>query len=74
VTLLARPPEECLLVGDSVTDIEVSRESSLRCIAYVKAPDRRDALVALGPDAEVDSMRVLAGYVRSVAPFTTRGS
>jgi phosphoglycolate phosphatase-like HAD superfamily hydrolase len=74
LTLLARPPEDCLLVGDSVTDIEVSRKRGPRSIAYIKAPDRREALAALGPDAQVDSMRVLAGYVRTVAPFTTRGS
>jgi HAD superfamily hydrolase (TIGR01509 family) len=67
VALLARQPEECLLVGDSVTDIEVSRKVGLRSVAYVKAPDRRERLAAARPDALIDSMGALAGSVRSVA-------
>jgi beta-phosphoglucomutase-like phosphatase (HAD superfamily) len=32
VDILDRPPAQCVLIGDSVTDIEVSRATGLRSI------------------------------------------
>jgi phosphoglycolate phosphatase-like HAD superfamily hydrolase len=62
--ILGRPASECLMVGDSVTDIEVSHAIGLRSVAYVKAPDRWDRLAAAESDAYVDSMTDLAEAVR----------
>ena len=36
--ILDRPPAQCVLIGDSVTDIEVSRTTGLRAIGYAKTP------------------------------------
>jgi glyoxylase I family protein len=36
--ILDRPPAQCVLIGDSVTDIEVSRATGLRSIGYAKTP------------------------------------
>ena len=33
-----RPPAQCVLIGDSVTDIEVSRATGSRSIGYAKTP------------------------------------
>jgi len=62
--ILARPAWECLMVGDSVTDIEVSHTIGLRSVAYVKAPDRWDRLAAAESDAYVHRMTDLAQAVR----------
>ena len=63
--ILARLASECLMVGDSVTDIEVSHAIGLRSVAYVKAPDRWHSLLAAESDAYTDSMTDLAEAVRS---------
>jgi phosphoglycolate phosphatase-like HAD superfamily hydrolase len=34
------PPELCVLVGDSLTDIEVAHKTGVRSIGYAKSPDR----------------------------------
>lgn len=64
VELLAAPAERCVLVGDSRTDVQVARLTRVRSIAYVKAPERREALEAEEPDALVDDMATLAQAVR----------
>ena len=50
----------CVLIGDSVTDIEVSRRAGLRSIGYAKTPLRGDELAAAGADAMIDDMAALA--------------
>ena len=62
--VLAHAASECLMVGDSVTDIEVSHAIGLRSVAYVKAPDRWERLLAAQADAYVESMGDLADAVR----------
>jgi len=62
--ILACAPSECLMIGDSVTDIEVSHAIGLRIVAYVKAPDRWEHLLAAQADAYVESMGDLADAVR----------
>ena len=36
--ILDRPPAHCVLIGDSITDIELSRATGLRSIGYAKTP------------------------------------
>lgn len=57
----------CVLVGDSVTDIEVSRRTGVRSIGYAKNPRRGDELGQAGADALIDSMSALADAVRELA-------
>jgi phosphoglycolate phosphatase-like HAD superfamily hydrolase len=66
LSLVSATPGECVLVGDSVTDIEVARFSGIRSVAFVKAPDRRPKLMSARPDALVDSMALLALCVRQI--------
>jgi phosphoglycolate phosphatase-like HAD superfamily hydrolase len=62
--ILDRPPAQCVLIGDSVTDIEVSRATGLRSIGYATTPIRGNELHLAGADAITDSNHALAEHVR----------
>jgi beta-phosphoglucomutase-like phosphatase (HAD superfamily) len=62
--ILDRPPAQCVLIADSVTDIEVSRTTGLRSIGYAKTPTRGNELHLAGADAITDSNHALAEHVR----------
>ncbi|MGH3478140.1 MAG: HAD family hydrolase [Nocardioidaceae bacterium] len=49
----------CVLIGDSVTDIEASKAVGLRSIGYAKTPERSAELSEAGADAVVDAMSAL---------------
>ena len=51
-------------IGDSVTDIQVSRATGIRSIGFAKTPPRGRKLAAAGADAITDSVSLLAGLVR----------
>lgn len=53
-------PESCAFIGDSVTDIEVSRQARTRSIGYAKTPARGRELATAGADALVDHMATIA--------------
>lgn len=54
------PAARCVLIGDSVTDIEAAHTAGTRSIAYAKAPDRVPRLLDANPDAITESMEALA--------------
>jgi phosphoglycolate phosphatase-like HAD superfamily hydrolase len=62
--LLDRPAYQSVLVGDSVTDIQVSRATGIRSIGFAKTPIRGRELQAAGADAVTDSVAVLAELIR----------
>jgi phosphoglycolate phosphatase-like HAD superfamily hydrolase len=62
--LLDRPADQSVLVGDSVTDIQVSRATGLRSIGFAKTPIRGRELEAAGADAITDSITALAALIR----------
>ena len=62
--ILDRPPAQCVLIGDPVTDIEVSRATGLRSIGYVKTPTRGNEPHLAGADAITDLNHALAEHVR----------
>ena len=62
--ILDRPPAQCVLIGDSVTDIEISRATGRRSIGYAKTPTRGNELHLAGADAITDSNHALAEPVR----------
>lgn len=66
LTTVDAEPSRCVLIGDSITDIEVARATEVRSVGYVKAPERRAGLEAAGADATVDSMHDLATVTRAV--------
>lgn len=53
-------PQDAVLIGDSITDVEVSRATGTRAIGYAKTPERGLELAAAGADATTDSMSSLA--------------
>ena len=67
--ILAAPSSECVLIGDSLTDIEVAHATGVPSIGYAKSPDRTDDLLAAQPDAVVDSIPALAAAIRTIHPL-----
>ena len=61
--LLDRPAHQSVLVGDSVTDIQVSRATGIRSIGFAKTPIRGRELQAAGADAITDSVAALADLI-----------
>ena len=62
--LLDRPAHQSVLVGDSVTDIQVSRATGIRSIGFAKTSIRGRELQAVGADAVTDSVALVADLVR----------
>jgi phosphoglycolate phosphatase-like HAD superfamily hydrolase len=44
----ASAPGDCVMVGDSVTDIEVARAIGVRRIDYASKPGKTDRLISAG--------------------------
>lgn len=64
---LGRQPSDCVMIGDSVTDIEVSRSAGVHAIGYAKTPQRSVELDRAGADAITDHMAALASAVQLAA-------
>jgi phosphoglycolate phosphatase len=56
VDALGGPPDRCVFVGDSVSDIQVSKATCVRSLGYAKSRGRGDELAAEGADAIAYSM------------------
>lgn len=56
-------PGECVMVGDSATDIEAARAAGVAVIAYANKPGKRAALAKLWPDAIVSDTIELVGII-----------
>jgi phosphoglycolate phosphatase len=54
-------PKDAALIGDSVTDIEVARTTSVSAIGYAKTSARAQRLKEAGVDALVEGMRECIG-------------
>lgn len=57
--LLGVEPTSAVLVGDSVSDIEVARAAHVRAIGYAKTARRGDELARAGADAIAETMAAL---------------
>ena len=64
---LDQPAHRCVLLGDSITDVQVSRTTGIRCIGYAKTPTRGRELHLAGADAITDSNAALADLIRRSA-------
>jgi HAD superfamily hydrolase (TIGR01509 family) len=51
---------DCVLVGDSETDIEAARAVGVRCIGYANKPGKRARLAGAGADAVIEDMNDFA--------------
>jgi 5-amino-6-(5-phosphoribosylamino)uracil reductase len=58
--LLDRSAAECLLIGDSVTDVEVSMITGVPVIGYARSERRRPGLELAGADVIIDDLRTVA--------------
>lgn len=54
---LGAEPKECVLVGDSVSDIEAAHAAGIAAIGYANKPGKRERFA--GADAVIDSMAEL---------------
>lgn len=60
LTIAGADPRSAVLIGDSVSDIEVARAAGVRSIGYAKTPQRGVELREAGADAVVERMTSLA--------------
>ena len=74
--ILGVAPDDCCMIGDSVSDILVCQTTGVRSIGYAKNPRRGQELADVGADTLVDSMAKLARAVensgKAVAQFPPR--
>ncbi|MEQ7128176.1 HAD family hydrolase [Actinopolymorpha sp. B11F2] len=74
LAILDTPASDCVLVGDSLTDIEVAHATGVRSIGYIRSPSRRRALLAALPNAVTQSMATLAAAIRASQPAARTSS
>jgi len=59
-------PSECVMVGDSGSDIEAARAAGTASIGYANRPTKRQGLASLGPDAIIEAMNEVADAVNGM--------
>ncbi|MCX4095079.1 HAD family hydrolase [Nocardia sp. alder85J] len=62
---LQAAPDECIFVGDSVTDIVAGHAASVPVIAFANKPGKADKLAVQGPAAIISSMDELYSAMTS---------
>lgn len=62
---LSRAPEECLMVGDSDTDIEVAKAVGVPVVGYANKSGKARRFLSLGSDVVTEDMAELADQVRA---------
>ncbi len=67
ISILDQPVDRCVLIGDSITDIEVAQRTGARSIGYAKHQRRGEELATAGADALITQMSDLAGTIRADA-------
>ncbi|BCJ65885.1 HAD family hydrolase [Polymorphospora rubra] len=61
VRALGIPASRCVLIGDSMSDIDGARAAGVRSVGYANRPSKVESLRAAGADAVITSMGELAG-------------
>lgn len=56
---LRLPAEDCVMIGDSLTDIQAARAAGTMSIGYANKPGKHDRMAKLQPDAVVDRIEEL---------------
>lgn len=56
---LQRPADECVMIGDSLSDIQAAKTAGTMSISYANKPGKHDRMLALNPDAVVDRIEDL---------------
>ncbi|SIR96024.1 HAD family hydrolase [Micromonospora avicenniae] len=66
VEALGATPGRCVLVGDSLSDIEGARAAEVRVVGYANRPPKAEAFRAAGADVVITSMGAIAGVLTRV--------
>jgi HAD superfamily hydrolase (TIGR01509 family) len=72
VAELDADPSECVLIGDSVSDITGAAAAGVRSIGYANKPGKRQRLSDAGADPIVDSMAPIATAMLALEDSTGR--
>lgn len=56
-------PDQCVMIGDSATDIEAANTAGVASIAYANKPSKRDRFTPLRPAAIIDHMREISAIL-----------
>jgi beta-phosphoglucomutase-like phosphatase (HAD superfamily) len=54
------PPAACVLIGDSLTDIQAAHAAEATAIGYANKPRKREAFTEAGAEAITEDMRTIA--------------
>ncbi|WP_433530463.1 HAD family hydrolase [Micromonospora sp. CA-263727] len=63
VRAVGGPAVRCVLVGDSLSDIDGARAAGVRVIGYANRPTKVEAFRGAGADVVITSMAVIAGVL-----------
>ncbi|MGK5674084.1 HAD family hydrolase [Micromonospora sp. URMC 106] len=63
VRAVGEPASRCILVGDSLSDINGARAAGVRVIGYANRPAKVETFHAAGADAVITSMSEIAGVL-----------
>jgi len=63
VAELDADPADCVLIGDSASDITGAAAAGVRSLGYANKPGKRQRLTEAGADVIVDSMAPIASTV-----------
>ncbi|MEV4197430.1 HAD family hydrolase [Micromonospora globbae] len=67
VRAVGQPASRCVLVGDSISDMEGARAAGVSVIAYANRPSKEDVFRAAGADAVITSMGMMAGELLRIS-------
>ncbi|TDD06644.1 hypothetical protein E1181_11600 [Saccharopolyspora terrae] len=59
IATLHRPADDCVMIGDSLSDIQAAKTAIAMSIGYANKPHKHDRMLALNPDAIVDRIEDL---------------
>lgn len=67
LAMLGARPDECVLVGDSDTDMQVARATGVHPVGFANRPGKRTQLERAGAEVVIDSMAAFAAAVSTSA-------
>jgi HAD superfamily hydrolase (TIGR01662 family) len=65
ITGLTASPADCVIIGDSITDIQAARTAGIHSIGYANKPGKRDSFTVEHASAIIDSLADLVLPLRS---------
>ncbi|MGC4855903.1 HAD family hydrolase [Micromonospora sp. DT4] len=72
ISAIGQPASRCVLIGDSLSDIEAARAAGVPVIGFANRPHKGEAFWAAGADAVIVSMNTLAHVLLDGLPNAGR--